>query len=175
MNEHSVQRQRFSARLPAILLTLFAQFAVLQQLVAEEPVNPATGGWKKALVDCLDKSTWEVVLFPDERGAWIFTKNCSCSDSAAGLKKELEATGQSYLRQFADMIKQGRPIDIKGMVEEGRAHMLQEYELADDQGIVLEVALGEDEQEKSVNMYCYTPGLFEQYLERVEEVAREAR
>jgi hypothetical protein len=156
-----------------IPLLLLAPFVSVQQAFAEDPIAPMPEGWKKALVDCRDNSTWEVTLLPYESGVWIYMKNCFCAMSVTNAKKGFAFEGQQWMPLIADTLKKGELWDSKKMIERYKAARAEDYERVDDQS-AFELALASGEQEKSVNLYCYTLGQIELYMEQLKKVVEEA-
>ena len=103
-------------------------------------------------IDCTDRSTWKVDLFPHQSEVEIVMNNCYCFSSVDEAKKGLRETAFEVIRNIEKMKKEGVPFDQY-------EHIKNHYQRV----AKVSVGLGKT---KIHEEYCYTADQVKSYLEK---------
>jgi hypothetical protein len=127
-----------------MILLLLVSFSKSPLLFAEEV--------PRVSVDCTDRSSWKVDLYPHQSEVEIVIGNCYCFSSSDEAKKSLREAAYKVIRDIEKMRKEGTPFD---QYEHIKGHY--------DKVVKLSIDLGET---KNHEAYCYTAEQVKSYLEK---------
>lgn len=103
-------------------------------------------------IDCTDRSSWKVDLYPHQSEVEIVMGNCYCFSSIDEAKKKLRETAFEVIKNIEKMKKEGIPFDQY-------EHIKNNYQ----RSAKISVGLGET---KYYEEYCYTVEQVKSYLEK---------
>ncbi len=103
-------------------------------------------------IDCTDRSSWKVDLYPHQSKVEIVMGNCYCFSSSDEAKKGLRETAFEVIRNIEKMKKEGVPFDQY-------EHIKDHYQRA----AKMSVGLGKTKYHEE---YCYTVEQVKAYLEK---------
>ena len=103
-------------------------------------------------IDCTDRSSWKVDLYPHQSEVEIVMGNCYCFSSSDKAKKGLRETAFEVIRNIEKMKKEGVPFDQY-------EHIKDHYQRV----AKISVGLGKTKYHEE---YCYTVEQVKSYLEK---------
>ncbi len=103
-------------------------------------------------IDCTDRSSWKVDLYPHQSEVEIVMGNCYCFSSSDEAKKGLRQAAFEVIRNIEKMKKEGVPFDQY-------EHIKDHYQRA----AKMSVGLGKTKYHEE---YCYTVEQVKSYLEK---------
>ena len=103
-------------------------------------------------IDCTDRSSWKVDLYPHQSEVEIVMGNCYCFSSIDEAKKGLRGAAFEVIKNIEKMKKEGVPFDQY-------EHIKNHYQRA----AKMSVELGETKYHEE---YCYTVEQVKSYLEK---------
>lgn len=106
----------------------------------------------RVTIDCTDRSSWKVDLYPHQSKVEIVMGNCYCFSSSDEAKKGLRETAFEVIKNIEKMKKEGVPFDQY-------EHIKNNYQRT----ATMSVGLGKTKYHEE---YCYTVEQVKSYLER---------
>ncbi len=103
-------------------------------------------------IDCADRSSWNVDLYPHQSKVEIVMGNCYCFSSSDEAKKGLRETAFEVIKNIEKMKKEGVPFDQY-------EHIKNNYQRV----AKMSVGLGKTKYHEE---YCYTVEQVKSYLEK---------
>ena len=103
-------------------------------------------------IDCTDRSSWQVDLFPHQSDVEIVMGNCYCFSSADEAKKGLRQAAFEVIKNIEKMKNEGVPFDQY-------EHINSYYQRT----AKMSIGLGETKYHEE---YCYTVEQVKSYLEK---------